>query len=283
MEDRINQALAQLENDLHEIISARNQVESTIKASAELQTIVGNYVSSVKELCASLQSWEVDLKAHGEFLSREYEKAISQLNLTCTENSRAFETIVEKTGSNFKSDAEHEIVKFKEQNEKLADRIIEMNTFRDEIKRTASLIQSIKESLAQISKDLKESQAGQDEALDKIKQKLSNVVDAVHDSTHFFDNKAGQLNQVIIESKSEISTNIDTLISKVDLISSNIDNLNTLCYNIKSDIMASLANISNEIKDEIKGLKDEITKVTIINRCILIVAFIILVILHFVI
>ena len=37
MEDRINQALMQLEKDLQSINTAREQVESTVKASTELQ------------------------------------------------------------------------------------------------------------------------------------------------------------------------------------------------------------------------------------------------------
>lgn len=39
MEDRINKALGQLEKDLQEINSARSQVESTVKASTELQKV----------------------------------------------------------------------------------------------------------------------------------------------------------------------------------------------------------------------------------------------------
>ncbi len=47
MEDRINKALGQLEKDLQKINSARCQVESTVKASTELQKVVSDYVSSV--------------------------------------------------------------------------------------------------------------------------------------------------------------------------------------------------------------------------------------------
>ena len=58
MEDRINQALMQLEKDLQSINSAREQVESTVKASTDLHKVVGDYVSSVKKLCIGLKSWE---------------------------------------------------------------------------------------------------------------------------------------------------------------------------------------------------------------------------------
>lgn len=57
MEDRINKALGQLEKDLQEINSARSQVESTVKASTELQKVVSDYVSSVQcPLC-----WPTDM------------------------------------------------------------------------------------------------------------------------------------------------------------------------------------------------------------------------------
>ena len=98
MEDRINQALMQLEKDLQSINTAREQVESTVKASTELQKVVGEYVSSVKELCIGLQSWKDVLSSRGTALSNEFERAVSEINSSCTAVITTFSSSVDKGG-----------------------------------------------------------------------------------------------------------------------------------------------------------------------------------------
>lgn len=97
MEDRINKALGQLEKDLQKINSARSQVESTVKASTELQKVVSDYVSSVQALCVGLQAWESELRAREGTVSHEYEDAISRVNSTCTEIINSFSTVVKQS------------------------------------------------------------------------------------------------------------------------------------------------------------------------------------------
>ena len=79
MEERINQALVQLESDLQSLQSAKEQVEKTVGASAELQKTVGEYVASVKNLCVTLKTWENNLKTRESSLSQDVESSIADI------------------------------------------------------------------------------------------------------------------------------------------------------------------------------------------------------------
>ena len=94
-------SLAKMEASLNEVESARKQVESTVNASSELQKEVREYVSAVKTLCVSLQSWASDLRACEGNLSSEYEEVITRVGSTCTEVISSFEAVVEKTRTDF--------------------------------------------------------------------------------------------------------------------------------------------------------------------------------------
>lgn len=279
MEDRINQALLQLEKDLQSINTAREQVESTVKASAELQKVVGEYVSSVKTLCVSLQSWESDLKAREGSLSHEYEEAIGRVNTSCNEIINSFGAEVEKTSTDFKTKTEPVIDRFSEQIGKLEKYVQELNALRDEIKKTTREIDSVKETLTQISKDLKESQEQQDEVLNEIKLKgedIKNQVDAVNSSV-------GDISEKLDKIGINLNEGISSLDKKADVLSSDLISIKNSCHSIlsvSSDIKSLIQKSSEHLAKSIDDYHAVLAKSANINRWIIIVAFIILTILH---
>ena len=263
MEDRINQALSQLEKDLQEINSAKNQVEKTVNASTELMNVVSKYVSSVKALCVGLRAWETELKSREGRLSHEYEEAISRVNSTCTEIISSFSSIVEKGSGDFKSKISSTLETFTEQNRILTERVQDLNALKDEIKRATSEIHAVKESLSQISKDLKESQESQDAVLNDLKQKCDEII-----------GKADG-----------IAEKIETLHIKADNSSSQLSQLNSLSNEIKttSDLIHSTLKSSTEsLLKTLETSRNETAKNININRWIIIVAFIILLVIHFI-
>ena len=202
----INAALERLEKNLQDLDSARNQVEKTVKASTDLQSVVGEYVSSVKNLCVGLQAWEASLRAQGESLSRDYEAAIARVNSTCTEIINSFGTVVKQTSTDFKNNTGSIVEKFTEQNRILTERVQDLNALKEDIKKATTEIQEIKESLSQISKDLKESQESQDAVLEDIKQDVIGLKEAVTNAASNISqeiskeeiNKSGTVNRWII-------------------------------------------------------------------------------------
>lgn len=213
-------SLAKMEATLNEVESARKQVESTVNASYELQKEVREYVSAVKALCASLQSWESDLRAREEALSREYEEAIRQVRSTCTEVIRLFESDVEKTSTDFKAKTDSVIVKFTEQNDKLTESVKELVALREQIKKATEEIESVKSALNVILKELKDSQDEQDEALNDIKNKISTL-----------------------------STKTEEIISISKNLISNIDSLKALCQETNRSINSSTTHIITSLDD----------------------------------
>lgn len=244
----INAALERLEKNLQNLDSARKQVEHTVKASTDLQTVVSEYISSVKTLSLGLQSWESSLRAHGESLSRENEEAISRVKSTCNEIINSFGTQVEQTSTDFKSKTGSIVEKFEGQNIILTERIQDLNALKEEIKKAAAEIQAIKEPLSQISKDLKESQEKQDAVLSDIKKNIDEIPTLISTSAEGINEKINYLGQEIKSTSQQIQSSLQS--STGSLISS------------------------------IESSKNDTAKSININRGISVAAFIVLVILN---
>lgn len=271
----INTALQRLEQNLNDLTSARQQVEDTVKASNELQKVVAEYVSSIETLCTRLKRWNTDLGERESSLSHEIESTITQLTTSSTQIVSLFQKSVEDTTSDFSKKTNAEITKFVEQNNKLAERVQELNKLREEIKNTTGEIKAIKESSAKISKDLKESQEGQDVLLDEIKTKVASIETATQNIIYTLDG----LTQ-------SVASGFDNLSNKSDAIANDITQLTSLCQTIKSataTIGNSIQTSTSQIENKINEAKDAISKAANINRWILIAGIILLAILQFVI
>ena len=267
MEERINQALVQIEKDLKGISSARNQVEMAVKASTDLQSVVSEYISSVKSLCVGLQAWEASLRAQGDSLSREFDEAITRVNSTCTEIINSFSTVVEQTSTDFKNKAGGIVEKFTEQNKILTERVLEMNALKEDIKKTTTEIQAIKESLAQISKDLKDSQENQDALLNDIKLKIDEIPDIISSAT-------GGINE-----------KVNTLFDKIDNIGSVLSQVYALSQAIKNtseQIHSTLHSSTESLLKSIESSKNDTAKSIKFNRWLIILGIIIIAVLQFV-
>ena len=255
-------SLAKMEASLNEVESARKQVESTVKASSELQKEVREYVSAVKALCVSLQSWASDLRAREGSLSREIEEAITRVDSACTVVIRSFETEVEKTCTDFKTQTEPVIERFAEQVDKLAEKVNDLETLREQIKKTTAEIESVKRSLNEILKELKESQDEQDESLSDIQQKVTNLPSQVHDETLSVIQNIKSTEATLKESVNLVISKADEIIETTKSISSNLDGINTLCQNINSSIISSTTNLTNVIIGAKNDVRNKISEET---------------------
>lgn len=288
MEEKINQALVQLENDLQSLVSARKQVEETIKASSELQKVVGGYVASVRTLCAGLQSWEDDLKVRELSLGQETGAAIADIKRLCAETITSFSVKANDIETSFKNNTKETLNSFTEQNSKLAERVIEMNALREQIKTATAEIENVKSSLEMISKDLKDSQDEQDRILEEIKQKIFDLPSTIQQSTSAITQAVSFTEESLKEVLGQANKALDAVNGKADTLALNIANLTSLCQEINSSVASTSDKLSIEInktKDELKSdylsTKEDIAKSTNINRWIMIAGFIILALLHF--
>ena len=256
MEERINQALVQLESDLQSLQSAKEQVEKTVGASAELQKTVGEYVVSVKNLCVTLKTWENNLKTRESSLSQDVESSIADIERSCSSLITAFNTNVDQATTTFQTGTKTVLDNFIDENNKLTERVKSLNDLQEQIKKATKDIQLLKDSLSQISKDLKESQHEQDEALNDIQQKVTNLPSQVHEESLSVIQAISNSEKILVESVNIAISKADEIIASIKGLTSNLDGLNTLCQNINSSIISSttnLTNVMNGAKDEISG------------------------------
>ena len=238
MEEKINQALVQLENDLQSLVSARKQVETTVKASSELQKVVGDYVSSVKSLCVGLQSWKDNLKSRESSLGHDVETAISNIKRICEEIVSSFAGKADNIKTSFLNDTNEALDKFVDQNNILAERVEGLTALREQIKKATEEIESFKNSLGEMSKELKESQEEQDVLLDDIKQKALELPTTILNETQSIINSVEQSKTTLIGIINNTNIIIDRTKTKVNNLNTNIDALNTLCQNLNSSIIS---------------------------------------------
>ena len=256
MEERINQALVQLESDLQSLQSAKEQVEKTVGASAELQKTVGEYVVSVKNLCITLKTWENNLKTRESSLGQDVASSIADIERSCSSLITAFNSNVDQATTTFQTGTKTVLDNFVDENNKLTERVKSLNDLQEQIKKATKDIQLLKDSLSQISVDLKESQDEQDEALNDILQKVTNLPSQVHEESQTVIQAISNSEKTLVDSVNISISKADEIIASIKGLTSNLDGLNTLCQNINTSIISSTTNLTNVItgtKDEING------------------------------
>ena len=285
----INSALEKLEKNLSELDSARSQVLKSVNASNDLLKMVTLYVTAVKNLADSLEQWESSLSARESELHGEYESAISSIRQRCTEIISAFNADVSKATSEFKTETDKTLEKFTEQNDKLAERVEELVSLREQIKKATAEIESVKSSLNEILKELRDSQDEQDATLEDLKQKVAGLNEKI-------ENSKGTVLQAITRSEQSLSelinqTNgkIDGVSTKADAIANNVGSLTTICQNIDTLVRSSTNSVNtaiNKSKEEIviaiQDSKAEALKSSNVNRWLIIGGIIILAFLQFI-
>ena len=285
----INSALEKLEKNLSELDSARSQVLKSLNASNDLLKMVTLYVTAVKNLADSLEQWESSLSARESELHGEFESAISGIRQRCTEIISAFNADVSKATSGFKTETDKTLEKFTEQNDKLAERVEEFVSLREQIKKATAEIESVNSSLNEILKELKDSQDEQDATLEDLKQKVAGLNEKI-------ENSKGTVLQAITRSEQSLSelinqTNgkIDGVSTKADAIANNVGSLTTICQNIDTLVRSSTNSVNtaiNKSKEEIviaiQDSKAEALKSSNVNRWLIIGGIIILAFLQFI-
>ena len=285
----INSALEKIEKNLGELDSARSQVLKSVNASNDLLKMVTLYVTAVKNLADSLEQWESSLRARESELHGDFESAISSIRQRCTEIISAFNADVSKATSEFKTETDKTLERFTVQNDKLTARVEELVSLREQIKKATSEIESVKGSLNEILKELKDSQDEQDASLEDLKQKVSGLNEKI-------DNSKGLVLQAITLSEQSLSEllnqangKVDVVLNKADALASNVASLTIICQNIDTLVRSSTNSVTSsinkskeEIVNAIQDSKAEALKSSNVNRWLIVGGIIILAFLQFI-
>jgi chromosome segregation ATPase len=175
------------------------------------------------------------------------------------------------------------------QNDKLTARVEELVSLREQIKKATSEIESVKGSLNEILKELKDSQDEQDASLEDLKQKVSGLNEKI-------DNSKGLVLQAITRSEQSLSEllnqangKVDVVLNKADALASNVASLTTICQNIDTLVRSSTNSVTSsinkskeEIVNAIQDSKAEALKSSNVNRWLIVGGIIILAFLQFI-
>lgn len=277
MEEKINQALAQLESDLQNISSAREQVEKTVGTSNELQEVVAGYVSSLDSLLTNVKDWVKEISSFQGSNITGIEKSIGNIQKSCDKVIEKFTNSTDKVSDNLKQKTEDELSKFESANTKLASQVDKLAKLDEHLKSATSAIDSVKDKLGEVLKELKDSQNTQDKSLEAL----------------------GKGQEKLCSKSDEIKTSCGGISKSLDSVSSTIEGISTVVNDSKNEIFEIKRNTDtyrNEIRSDISKLDEKVTalstqldattkallKSSNVNRWIVIVGIVALAVLFFV-
>ena len=274
----INTSLERLEQSLKDIESAKNQVEKTVKTSNELQGVVAGYVSSLDTLLTTVKEWVEEISSFQGSNITGIEKSIVNVQNSCDKVIEKFTNSTDKVSDNLKHKTEEELSKFEGANTKLTSQVDKLAKLDEHLKSATSAIDSVKDKLGEVLKELKDSQNTQDESLEALgkgQEKLCTKSDEIKTSCNEISkslgsvsSKIGGITNVVNDSKKEISEikrNIDTYKNEIRLDISNLDE--------------KVTTLSTQLDTTTKAL----LKSSNVNRWIAIVGIVLLAVLIFVI
>lgn len=273
----INTSLERLEQSLKDIESAKNQVEKTVKTSNELQGVVAGYVSSLDSLLTNVKDWVKEISSFQGSNITGIEKSIGNIQNSCDKVIEKFTNSTDKVSDNLKQKTAEELSKFESANTKLTSQVDKLAKLDEHLKSATRAIDSVKDKLGEVLKELNDSQNTQDkslEALGKGQEKLGTKSD-------------------------EIKTSCDGISKSLDSVSSTIEGISTVVNDSKNEIFEIKRNTDtyrNEIRSDISKLDEKVTalstqldattkallKSSNVNRWIVIVGIVALAVLFFV-
>lgn len=274
----INTSLERLEQSLKDIESAKNQVEKTVKTSNELQGVVAGYVSSLDTLLTNVKEWVEEISSFQGSNITGIEKSIVNVQNSCDKVIEKFTNSTDKVSDNLKHKTEEELSKFEGANTKLTSQVDKLAKLDEHLKSATSAIESVKDKLGEVLKELKDSQNIQDKSLEAL----------------------GKGQEKLCTKSDEIKTSCDGISKSLDSVSSIIEGISNVVNDSKKEISEIKRNIDtykNEIRSDLSNLDEKVTtlstqldtttkallKSSNVNRRIVIVGIVLLAVLFFVI
>lgn len=86
----INQSLQRLEENLQQLDTARNQVESTVTASNQLQQAVTGYLSAISNFVEEVKGWKRHLTESQEQQANAARLSVGEVQQLCKQVAETF-------------------------------------------------------------------------------------------------------------------------------------------------------------------------------------------------
>ncbi len=253
----INVALERLEKNLQNLQSAKEQVESTVSANAELQKIVSGYVASVNSILEETLQLKQEVTTMKSQKIVEIKEAVELVEKLCNDITRSF-----------KNDTKETLRVFDTENSKLSQAIVELHNFQTKLEKSIEVSSSVDTKLDKTSKEVLILQSTQKENFDTVAQQLEEQMKALVQ-------KINETSQALTEQL----IGLDTFLKEIELLDKDIQTKCNQIVQTVNDTYIAVENLNKCITEQHIANMKAIN----LNRWIFVGGIILLTILHIVI
>lgn len=251
----INVALERLEQNLKDISSAHEQVESVVSASSQLQIKVGTFVSEVAKFSQQVEKMVQTIADRGDKDVENFKTSLKKLDKECS----AFVSLMDDKTHEIANDFEEKTIKasdsIKSGVEFIQNEVDKIEKAKNDLLSALNVVMILKDDIGDLMKELKKTQSAQNEDLDKIKSDVLHLIE-----------KTDELSK--IESKStESLLKQESVLSQLSL---SLNSVNTALSGISPLIQTIQSSLSNQFDKSIGQLSRDFfstkTEMTNSNR-----------------
>lgn len=232
MEDRINQALSQIERDLQNIKSAREQVESVVSSSVQLKERVGSFVSDVNALSKQVEGLIQSLAEQGKSNIVDFEKSLENLKKACATVVSSFEKETTVAASTIKMEINN-----------LHDEVERLEEARNNLVVVTNAIKNLNDDVEKLTTELKESQSAQDNDLQAIKEQLTEFILQLVETNKKAD--------VIQHSVQDQNNTLNQLLQSLSAANTALSGISPLIQTVQSSLSNQIQNETNQISQSL--------------------------------
>ncbi len=236
MEERINNALQQIEADLQKLKSAREQVESVVSSHKELQGEVQTFVNEVANLSQGTEKLLGSISAEKGKTLQDYNDTLSALKNNC-------DAIV----AQFKTDAQTQLDNANNSFDEKGNAII--NGFEKSKKQIET---SLTENLKRFQEKIESFSVSCNNITNSLQEKADNIISN-------FAKETEKINSSFRDEATNLKTQAERLVTLGNSLRDSIDIVNGLNSNIEK-LMKELKDSQTAQDQELSQIKTDINK-----------------------
>ena len=182
----INKALERLEKNLCDVDSARKQVEKTVACSTDLQNIVNGYVASLDSLVQDIKQLINDLTNYKSLKTTELETSIKKIEDACERTMDSFNKMVADASVNFKKKLNAQVEDLVTENNKLSNEINRLDENQEPLEKAISVSNELVKRLSNLSDGVDKYHTEETKSLDSIKASIATLTKSVNEQQKNF-------------------------------------------------------------------------------------------------
>lgn len=182
----INKALERLEKNLCDVDSARKQVEKTVACSTDLQNIVNGYVASLDSLVQDIEQLINDLTKYKSLKTTELETSIKKIEDACERTMDSFNKMVADASVNFKKKLNAQVEDLVTENNKLSNEINRLDENQEPLEKAISVSNELVKRLSNLSDGVDKYHTEETKSLDSIKASIATLTKSVNEQQKNF-------------------------------------------------------------------------------------------------